>query len=734
MNCPPPRPSVPTTSGVSCQGSLLFPAPPTHTPTCPNPPPTPSGAFYTLLRGTTLHLHRSDPFAFEDDAHDGAEVARIALKDRGWNFAKRGAGNASVIVFERTQEAGSGGGGRRGGGIAKKRSSPGLGHLAESTNTGSEKEGSKSLGEKLALRLGKRHKSISTAGPLLDVPSEGEDDASSLSLGLASAKDADMWVEAINAAFQLSLSPALPTSASLPGSLSAFANSRPPPPSASSRRPRTAQTTMSDGLPPTFNPSRRPSFLDRPPTSPRSYITLTAASPEGKKRLDEAPGPTSTVPSWIQAVRTAAATAADAADLEEVRGLKPKRSSSLLGSQGRTSLSIEGSRSEDSASEGGHGGGPPLSRSSKLLGFLGKKSSAKAEMPPTKIRAVNLGLQHLVPPPAVYNDPRRSGSSTSLSESLSETHSTSGASSADVPLTPEYTRDLPPVPFKASSCSSRPRLPPSRPSTAASDATTRSGARSLSPRPTPSSAHSRLSSAFASAYEVRMDRSSSAQSSVATTMSGTSASTTATTEPSCSELFDHEDFPVPRRRVEEWRSTFGRRVVSTNDLRKRDPTAVGSSASEGEGAAAEPFMEHIIKPSDLISQMRNELGWDHGKSLRTRRSNGALRAASASQRAGGALMGGLTPPPRMGSSSASRTNLAGIVAGRRSPASPAKSRGGGEGEGGMRTPTRAPSRGRSLSIGVLEGEKEGSGEEGEATPVRASPVRRMTLAGGEEQV
>lgn len=266
------RPSPST--AAACLGVLTFsPRPSTrilHSSSTPL-----AGTFFGILRGTTLHLLRTDPrTTSEDDTADGTEVARIALVARGFNSARRGKG--TEVLVERVDGDGDGaakaGAKQQRSSVVKKRSSPGL-MFAESTNLDKDL-GRMSFSDKLAMRMGKRAKSISSVGAiLLDDPSDPSDpsDVEPLAFSATSTADANQWVAAINSGFTYTTipspsttplpSPKLATSASLPGGLATFANLRSAT-SLSSRRPKTAQTILTDGVPADFNAGRRPS-LDR---------------------------------------------------------------------------------------------------------------------------------------------------------------------------------------------------------------------------------------------------------------------------------------------------------------------------------------------------------------------------------------------------------------------------------------------------------------------------------------
>ncbi|KAK4698992.1 hypothetical protein P7C70_g7277, partial [Phenoliferia sp. Uapishka_3] len=685
----PNRPSI-VTASISCQGTLEI-SQATSTRILHSSLSLPLGTFYALLGGTILHLHQSE--TCEDAAVDASEVARIHLDEKGWNVARKGKGVGEIVV-------------ERAAVVARKRSSPGLSMLAESTN---EKETSRmGFGDRLALRMGKRTKSISNVAAILLPEPLDLATFEPLLLRARSSSEADKWVVAINnsfAALAELLSPLpsptnLPNSMSLPGGLSSFANFHGASSSRPSRRPQTSQSLLSSGIPPAFNAGRRPSFLDRPPPSPRSYVTLTAASPPKKRDDNSENGPLSPnalgpsdVPAWIQQVRTSAATAAPRAD--SVPTMPAKRSPSIV-EQRRSSLSILTTTKlveEPSELEVKSAGG---SKSGKFLGFLGGRRGSKKESsallsptlsdgPARPFTPMDPPPRHLFPP-KVYADARRSTSTTSLSSSFSESTSSSNV----LPLTPEFPDS---TSFAVKSQPSTLASLSPRPSLLFDSSPIRGGRRGLSPAPRDSS-HTRFSSGLSGA---------------------SSTPTTEVTSPSEdysheANFFDAEDSPVPRERREAWRSTFGRRVLSSNDLasgRQRD--ALMSNSVEG---LREKGREYIIKPSELISHMKDEEDdyWDNERSLSTRRSNGVMRTSPSS-----GSLGGLSPTP---------SRIAASRQGRGAPGTPSKLT--AENNGGSipgiapRGPESTPrARARQTSFGgvgaVMEEDGTGTGTGGGGT-------------------
>ncbi|KAI5478491.1 hypothetical protein MNV49_005019 [Pseudohyphozyma bogoriensis] len=596
----------------------------------------------------------------------------------GWTNARRQAEGVSTkqhrVVLDDSGVRVLGG---AGGGIARKRSSPGLGSLAESTNV--EREHKASFAEKL-LRM-KRGKSISNVDGVLENKSSSGKEKEKAGSGSSSEEavkratvepfvfladtsdNADRWVTAINAALAKpafsfppkargigSTSSGLTASASLPTGLSNYGNKL-------QKRPPTAPSA-NNGLPPDFNAGRRPSFLDRPPPSPRDYVTITAASPESSPArpstsTSTTPAATdssqsSDVPAWIQAVRTAGSSTSShnqsSAEDEPLSsadpGLKPKRSLSLLAPSTARSGVMERVQSDPGSIDGGGGG------KHKLLGFLGKRSSSKRDARETKAAPARTSTsssngastRHLGVPAlaSVYADARKAASSSSLPESL-VSESVSTAASSDLVLTPEM-NDADPSSVAA-------KLRPSSPLAFYN--------RPIDSRPSTNQTH--LSSTTSTS------NSGSLSTPTERTRSGRSEATSWSTYSIYSDKDDYVHFEpsslasTQRMGLDEFHSTLENMTAAATaagelngtPARKRSLAAASSSTPATTGAGGgEDKGEHIIKPSDLILQMKEEV--DLQKLLATRRRSshqhqmfGSMPKSSSSAN----IFGGLSPPP-----------------------------------------------------------------------------------------
>ncbi|KAL8276229.1 hypothetical protein RQP46_011390 [Phenoliferia psychrophenolica] len=699
----------------------------------------------------------------EDTAHDASEVARIDLAARGLNSARRGKGLGVVVEHVQLEADGSvppakAGKGNRNS-LLKKRSSPGL-LLAQSTTL--DKDMSKlSFSDKIAIRMGsKRSKSISSVGAILlrdeqplPQPHDGHGAATvstdSFVFTTMSSTDAEAWVESINTSFSFAAtplpssplpSPKVATSSSVPGALSSLANLRATS-SLSSRRPKTAESASSstfNGLPPDFNAGRRPSFLDRPPPSPCDYVPpmiITAASPP--KKSESASTDASDVPAWIQAVRSAAATAAARADPPSP--LRAKRSRTLLdpqrrrnsiallespkvpeptaapppppldfgGGSGKRSRALmnplvallESSKDTESTSTAAAPPPPPPLdfgvRSGKFLGFLarGKKDATPvvvAAPPPMPF------LFPPIPSPSAtrtVSPSRRSASTTSLSSSLSETLSTSAASS-EMPRTPETPKDLSSSSFSQRSMSSL-------------------SGKKITPVGAPhfmNLANPRRSTTSSTPTEFRRFGTSPSPSAPPTRRPSESRSS----RPSTAESRPSTDGNTSRKAFSDIghdSSVFGAAGDSSPIPSPLSPSlSFFSTATPPTPPPPSRGLEYIIKPSELILQMRGEnVEWQQpsstSSSLKPRRSIGALRALPSD-----GMPGGLSPSPR---SASRQSTLAARSPTKSTVAKPPV----------PETPT-GPRR-RTTSFGVdeeVEGEIEGEAGATTPTPARISIV------------
>lgn len=575
--------SSPTSPAISYQGLITFLGAPDST----RPPqstllPLPKGTYYVLLCGTTLHLHRGNPFLdLEGKKHDGAEVARLKVDQRGWTVARRrSTADGGVSDFELAQEPelelGETG---KGNVLSRKISSPSLASVRESP--GGEKEGGARprFVDKFALR--KRIKSVSTTSSIFGgTPAATRAPIDEVEPLVMHAAEAGRWIDAINSALaplQISLPSPLPTprrSISSSASFSSFSITSTPL-QITSRRPL-APGVAPIVVPSDFNPGRRPSFLDRPPPSPRSYVNSQAPASSPPREGEElaTSSSKSTVPAWLQAVRSSGSTATriSRSASTSLPQVKSKRSvSSLSSSAGAPSTSMERSRSDGSRpSLDSDFGSSEGSRTGRLLGFLGRKSSKGSDGPSTASSSTRRTSGPL------YSQGTQSTSSISLTDSIpSESHSASVCSN-DVHLrtTPQLASALDlasPLPPRSSLSSLRGFWPGPQPSTTETKGHTR--------RTGSDGASTSSRSPYLSAEDYR-------------------ASDAAST---------------PTRRGGSQGGTSERREASLSTL-------------EG------PVIEHIVKPAHLISQMRDEV---------EQRSRGAQRELHFAP-----LRAGLSPPPR----------------------------------------------------------------------------------------